>query len=98
MQVTRAVIVAMSLMLCLCAQQAGAQTEMPAPMVVPPPPPPPIVIPKTPVLGESAATPAPLPPPREPYSQRVRRCLDEGARAGLGPNEISAYSGRCVGQ
>lgn len=82
----------------LAAAPVGAQGIEPAipPIVAPPPPPPPaIVVPKVPALGETTV-PVPLPPPRPDFHTRVKRCLDEGAAAGLGPNGISSYSGRCV--
>lgn len=80
---------------------AGAQIVDPiappvlAPPPPPPPPPPPIVVPQVPVLGETAR-PSSKPPRRENFSQRVRRCQQEAAAAGLGPNEISAYSRACA--
>ena len=34
--------------------------------------------------------------PRESYSDRVQRCLDEGAAMGYGPNGRAAYSRSCA--
>jgi hypothetical protein len=70
----------------------GSQFNPPLP---PPPPPPKIEPPVIPQLD------APLrqnyaPAPRASFSDRISRCLDEGAASGLGPNERAAYSRSCA--
>ena len=70
----------------------GSQFNPPLP---PPPPPPKIEPPVIPQLD------APLrqnyaPAPRPSFSDRINRCLDEGAASGLGPNERAAYSRSCA--
>ena len=75
-------------------------TPPPNPLLLAPPPPPPpppkLEIPKIPKLGEIAPPPKVRLPQRGLFSDRVSRCLDEGAAMGLGPNERSAYSGICA--
>ena len=80
------------------AQGASAQSSLglgptPPSMIMPPPPSPPppkIEVPVVPKMN------APLPPPkanlqsRGSFSDRVAPCLDQGAAAGLGPNERAA--------
>jgi hypothetical protein len=70
----------------------GSQFNPPPP---PPPPPPKIEPPVIPQLD------APLrqnyaPAPHPSFSDRISRCLDEGAASGLGPNERAAYSRSCA--
>src|SRR5437879_7315597 len=65
---------------------------------LPPPPPPPRI--EAPVITQMDA---PIrqdyrPAPRPSFSDRVARCLDEGAAAGLGPNDRAAYSRSCANQ
>jgi len=36
------------------------------------------------------------PAPRPSFSDRIGRCLDEGAASGLDPNERAAYSRSCA--
>ncbi|MGO4717272.1 hypothetical protein [Bradyrhizobium sp. 2TAF24] len=88
------------------AQGASAQSSLglgptPPSMIMPPPPSPPppkIEVPVVPKMN------APLPPPkanlqsRGSFSDRVAPCLDQGAAAGLGPNERAAYSRGCANQ
>jgi hypothetical protein len=38
------------------------------------------------------------PAPRPSFGDRVARCLDEGAAAGLGPADRAAYSRSCANQ
>src|SRR6266480_2718558 len=70
----------------------GSQFNPPPP---PPPPPPKIEVPKVPQMD------APLsydyrPAPRPSFSDRVVRCLDEAAAAGLKPSRRAAYSRSCA--
>jgi hypothetical protein len=67
-----------------------------------PPPPAPLPQPKieAPVVPKMDA---PLrydyrPAPRPSFSDRVTRCLDEGAAAGLRPSRRAAYSRSCANQ
>ena len=67
-----------------------------------PPPPPPLPAPKieAPVVPKMDA---PLsydyrPAPRPSFSDRIARCLDEGAAAGLRPGRRAAYSRSCANQ
>ena len=52
----------------------------------------------TPSLVEQDGPPEPIytPERRRSFSNRVQRCLDEGAAMGLGPNERAAYSRSCA--
>ena len=73
----------------------GSQFNPPLP---PPPPPPRIEVPVIPQMD----APPPLPRvqglQRGSFSDRISRCLDEGAAAGLGPNARAAYSRSCANQ
>ena len=49
----------------------------------------------------SVAAPAPttnVAAPRPSFSERISRCLDDGAAAGLGPNDRATYSRSCANQ
>lgn len=71
----------------------GSQFNPPPP---PPPPPPRIEAPAIPQMD------APLPLPqvqglqRGSFGDRINRCLEDAAAAGLGPNERAAYSRGCA--
>src|SRR4051794_19964343 len=83
------------------AQMANAQDlTSPPPNILPPPPPPPpppkIEIPKVPQMDEIPTSPKAALPRRGSYSDRVTQCIHEGAAAGLGPNERTAYSRACA--
>jgi len=70
----------------------GSQFNPPPP---PPPPPPKIEVPKVPQMD------APLrydyrPAPRSSFGDRVTRCLDEAAAAGVKPSHRAAYSRSCA--
>ncbi len=73
----------------------GSQFNPPLP---PPPPPPKIEVPAIPQMD------APLPLPqvqgqrRGSFGDRISKCLEDGAAAGLGPNERSAYARACANQ
>lgn len=73
----------------------GSQFNPPPP---PPPPPPKTEVPAIPQMD------APLPIPqlqgqrRGSFGDRISKCLEDGAAAGLGPNERSAYSRGCANQ
>ncbi|MDO9565009.1 MAG: hypothetical protein Q7J60_25600 [Bradyrhizobium sp.] len=73
----------------------GSQFNPPPPA---PPPPPKIEVPAIPQMD------APLPVPqvqglqRGSFGDRIGKCLEDGAAAGLGPNERAAYSRACANQ
>jgi len=73
----------------------GSQFNPPPPS---PPPPPRIEVPAIPQMD------APLPVPqvqglqRGSFGDRISKCLEDGAAAGLGPSERSAYSRGCANQ
>ncbi len=98
----REVIGLAAIIVCLAiAMPASAQDPMfPQPNLLPPPPPPipppKIDIPKIPKMGEIASPPGVKLPPRGSFSDRVSRCIDEGAAWGLGPNDRAAYSRACA--
>jgi len=65
---------------------------------LPPPPAPYVPVPVTPMFGprpQQNYVPS-SPPPS--FSDRVVRCLQQGAAAGLGPSARAAYSGACANQ
>ena len=71
----------------------GSQFNPPLP---PPPPGPKIEVPVIPKMD----APAPLPQvqglSRGSFGDRVTKCLDDAAAAGLGPSQRSAYSRACA--
>jgi hypothetical protein len=73
----------------------GSQFNPPVP---PPPPPPRIEVPAIPQID----TPLPVPQVqglrRGSFGDRISKCLDDAAAAGLGPNERAAYSRGCANQ
>jgi hypothetical protein len=62
----------------------------------PPIPPPRIEVPKIPKMDQVRTAPKPKVRQRGSFSDRVTRCIEEGAAAGLGPNERAAYSRLCA--
>jgi hypothetical protein len=84
----------------VAANAAFAQTIPPGgsrfnPPMPPPPPPPKIEVPVVPQMD------APMrqnyaPAPRPSFSDKITTCLDEGAAAGLGPNDRAVYSRSCA--
>jgi hypothetical protein len=68
----------------------------PPPIPVPAPPPPPsLAVPKVPQMDE-VPQPRPSRTTRGTFNDRVVRCLDEGAMAGLNAAERAAYSRACA--
>jgi hypothetical protein len=61
-----------------------------------PPPPPKIEVPVVPQMDAPPSQPAVQPSQRGSFSDRISNCLDEGAAAGLGPNDRAAYSRMCA--
>ena len=73
----------------------GSQFNPPPP---PPPPPPRIEVPVVPQMDAPLPLPRVQASPRGSFSDRIIRCLDEGAAAGLGPNARASYSRACANQ
>ena len=70
---------------------------------IPPPPPPPpgpdIRVPEIPKMDvPSRQVGGGMNVPRSSFSDRIVRCLDEAAAAGLGPADRAAYSRACANQ
>jgi hypothetical protein len=72
--------------------RGGSQFNPPMP---PAPPPPKIEAPVVPQMDAPMRQNS-APAPRPSFGDRIQTCLDEGAAAGLGPNERSAYSRSCA--
>jgi len=92
----------LALTLALFAATAAAQQAIISPggsqFQPPPPPTPNVPVPVTPMFGprpQQNYVPS-SPPPS--FSDRVVRCLQQGAAAGLGPNDRAAYSRACANQ
>lgn len=67
-------------------------------LIVPPPPAPPppsMAIPVVPKLDELPRAQN-TPQPRGSFGDRITNCLQDGAAAGLGPNDRAAYSRACA--
>ena len=99
------VAVAVVLMLLVAVTLAGghavrAQDFSSPPNILPPPPPPPpkLEVPRIPKLGEIPNSPSIALPQRGSFSDRITQCIEEGAAAGLGPNERAAFSRACANQ
>jgi len=89
------------LALALLVASATAQQSFIAPggqfQPLPPPPTPNVLVPVTPMFGPRPQ-PNYAPAPRPSFSDRVVRCLQDGAAAGLGPGARAAYSSACANQ
>ena len=72
----------------------GSQFNPPLPAPLPPPKIEPPVVPKL----DAPVRQNYLPARRPSFSDRISRCLDEGAAAGLGPADRAAYSRSCANQ
>jgi hypothetical protein len=72
----------------------GASQFSPPPP--PPLPPPKIEVPAVPQAGATPSQPHIRAARRGSFGDRISRCLDEGAAAGLGPNERASYSRSCA--
>ena len=84
----------------IAANTAFAQTILPGgspfnPPPPAPPPPPKIAVPVVPRMDAPMRQNS-APAPRPSFGDRINTCLDEGAAAGLGPNERAAYSRACA--
>ena len=73
----------------------GSQFNPPLP---PPPPPPKIEVPTVPRMDATPPVPKVRGLQRGSFGDRIGKCLEDGAAAGLGPNERSAYSRGCANQ
>ncbi|MCP3467557.1 MULTISPECIES: hypothetical protein [unclassified Bradyrhizobium] len=97
----------LSVLVVLAALSAGpgsfAQTLMPGatPRLLPPPPPPPpppkIEIPKVPQINARPSYDY-RQPPRPSFGDRISKCLDDAAGAGLTPADRGTYSRMCANQ
>jgi len=72
----------------------GASQFSPPPPA--PPPPPKIEVPVVPQMDAAPSQPRVRASRRSSFSDRISRCLDEAAAAGLGPNARAAYSRSCA--
>src|SRR3982074_2857609 len=72
----------------------GASQFTPPPL--PPPPPPKIEVPVVPQMDAPPSQSTVLPSDRSSFGAQINNCLGEGAAAGLGPGERSAYSRSCA--
>src|SRR5438132_12679798 len=61
-----------------------------------PPPPPKIEVPAIPQEGQLPSRSYAPVEPRKSFGDRVTKCLDDAAAAGLGPNERATYSRNCA--
>jgi hypothetical protein len=73
----------------------GSQFNPPPPA---PPPPPKIEVPAIPRMDAPPSQPRVQGLQRGSFSDRISKCLDDAAAAGLGPNERAAYSRGCANQ
>ena len=93
-----AVVVALALGNGASAQilpPGGSQFNPPPPR---PPPPPKIEVPVVPQMDKPLPLPRVQASPRGSFSDRITRCLEEVAAAGLGPNARARYSLACANQ
>lgn len=87
----------------LICQSASAQTMLPpgasqfSPPPPAPPPPPKIEVPKIPQFGASPTYDY-RPAPRPSFGDRISKCLDDAAAAGMTPGERATYSRSCANQ
>jgi hypothetical protein len=84
----------------LCGGTAFAQPIPPgssqfSPPPPAPPPPPKIEVPVIPKMDEMPRS-SYAPPRQKSFGERVTKCLDDAAAAGLGPNERATYSRNCA--
>jgi len=84
-------------------QASSAMAQVPpgttplSPPLPPPPPPPKIEVPKIPKMDELPSRNYVKPSTgNSSFGDRVSKCLEDGAAAGMGPNERSTYSRNCA--
>jgi hypothetical protein len=97
----RLLILTCTVIWTLAAGSALAQSIPPGgsiynPPVTPPPPSPKIEVPTIPTIGAAPSQPRVQSAPRGSFSDRISRCLDDGAAAGLNQSDRSAYSRSCA--
>ncbi|MGY4479856.1 hypothetical protein [Bradyrhizobium sp. USDA 3364] len=96
----RSLIVACTLLWAAGAPIASAQIILPGGSINNAPLPPPLPQPKieVPPIPKMDAPPQPSlrSPPRTSFGDRISRCLDEAAAAGLTQSQRSAYSRSCA--
>jgi hypothetical protein len=95
MAVIAAVVVALSIAPAsaqFIAPPGGGALIVPAPSS---PPPPLAVVPVVPKLGDLPRQQN-APQPRNSFGDRITNCLQDGAAAGLGPNDRATYSRSCA--
>ena len=91
-----ALLQATSFIAPVLAQVPPGTTPLTAPLP-PPIPPPKIEVPKIPKMDELPSRNYGSPSAGKPsFGDRVSKCLDDGAAAGMGPNERSTYSRNCA--
>jgi hypothetical protein len=73
----------------------GSQFNPPLP---PPPPPPKIEVPVIPQMDAPPSPPRVQGSQRGSFGDRISKCLDDSAAAGLGPGDRAAYSRSCANQ
>lgn len=93
--------VVLAALLTLGAAPAFAQMLPPgsSALTVPPPPAPPppkIEVPVVPKMGDLPRQNYVPQQARPSFGDRITNCLQDGAAAGLGPNERAAYSRACA--
>jgi hypothetical protein len=79
------------------AQMIPPGTSQFSPPLPAPPPPPKIEVPVVPQM-DALPSQSYAPAPRPSFSDRITKCLDDGAASGLGPNERATYSRSCANQ
>lgn len=87
-------------MVVFLAGTASAQILPPGGAILTPPPPaapppPSMAVPVVPKLDQ-LPTSSTAPRARRSFGDRVTQCLDDGAAAGLSPNDRAAYSRACA--
>ena len=96
-------IILCALMLALAFAGAASAQIIPIPpggsQFNPPPPPPPappsMAPPVVPQM-DAPVHPNYAPAPRQSFSERITKCLDDAAAAGYGPNKRANYSRSCA--
>jgi len=99
---TRSLALLSGLALALFVASATAQQVFISPggqfHPLPPPPTPNVPVPVTPMFGPRPQQNYVRASPPPSFSDRVVRCLQQGAAGGLGPNARAAYSSACANQ
>jgi hypothetical protein len=98
---TRLSILTCTVIWTLAAGSAGAQTIPPGGSIYNPPLPPPpaspkIEVPAIPKMDAPPSQPRVQSAPHASFSDRISRCLDEGAAGGLNQGDRATYSRSCA--